>query len=116
MKKSANGLRRIRKILLISAVIEGLTIAYTWTIFSLRLAREPLEPPYNLSAFLIQFPGIYLTYYLTDIFHFDEKVFYVLTYVFQWLTMALIIYAIARLRAAVKSRSWNGGSDQRGQV
>lgn len=94
---------------LISAGIESLAIAYTWVIFSLQLAREPLEPPYNLSAFLIQFPGICLTYLMVDIYPWCSKVFYVLTYVFQWVIITLVIYGIVALKTVIKRGTSRGG-------
>ena len=47
-------------------LIEAVALALSFVFYSLKHGREPMEPPFNLIATLIQMPGIFVYEWLAD--------------------------------------------------
>jgi hypothetical protein len=42
-------------------IAEAIALAVSFTLYSLRHGREPMEPPFNWTATVLQMPGIILS-------------------------------------------------------
>ena len=53
--------RTYSRALVFGLIAEALALAVSFGLYSLKHGREPMEPPFNWAATVLQMPGIYLS-------------------------------------------------------
>ena len=91
--------RILCRVLALGVIAEALCLAVSFGLYSLKHGREPMEPPFNWTATVLQMPGIIVSDKLGPYVNYSGWCQWSMTFVVQALLWSLIGFAFCLWRA-----------------